>query len=165
MPTQIQTRLEIPLIDIPQQVSVFSLVQILFPSVQRSKALLPALLQKQYRAPAHTAAELAQLFILLKDLLIFLSSQPQLWCDNILAISLSSNPVFHARTKHIEVDYHFFRKKVLQKLMVVRYVTTQDQLANIFTKGLHPRLFQLLRSKLQVDARPISLKGTVNQDN
>ena len=84
--------------------------------------------------------------MLLKDLRIFLPTRPMLWCDNISVISLAANPVFHARTKHVEVDYHFIREKVLQKAMEIRYVNTIDQVADIFTKGLHPRRSQFLRA-------------------
>ena len=74
--------------------------------------------------------------MLLIDLGIFLSTPPLLWCDNISVLAIASNPVFHARTKHIEVDYHFVREKVLWKDLMVKFISSNDQLANIFTKGL-----------------------------
>lgn len=58
---------------------------------------------------------MSKLRTLLKDLHIFLLVCPKLCCDNISAIALASNPVVHMRTKHIEVDYHFIREKVLRK--------------------------------------------------
>lgn len=74
-----------------------------------------------------TTAELSWICMLLKDLKIFLPARPMLCCDNISAISLAAKLVFHARTKHVEVDYHFIHEKVLQKAMEVRYVNAVDQ--------------------------------------
>lgn len=55
------------------------------------------------------------------------SSRPVIWCDNISAGALAANPVFHARTKHIEVDVHFIRDLVLKGKMEVRYIPSTDQ--------------------------------------
>ncbi|GKB84552.1 putative RNA-directed DNA polymerase [Tanacetum coccineum] len=74
---------------------------------------------------------------LLNELGIRSSSTPILWCDNLGATYLSANPIFHAHTKQVEIDYHFVREKV-----------------NIFTKPLPTPRFLFLRSKLQVVARP-----------
>jgi hypothetical protein len=57
-----------------------------------------------------------------------------LWCDNLGATYLTANPVFHARTKHIEVDFHFVREKVAQGALDVRFVSSADQVADAFTK-------------------------------
>jgi histone deacetylase 1/2 len=73
---------------------------------------------------------------LLKELRI---SQPRahvLWCDNLGATYLAANPVFHARTKHIEVDFHFVREKVALGALDIRFVSSQDQVADAFTKPL-----------------------------
>ena len=92
---------------------------------------------------------------------ISLSSPPTLWCDNVGAISLASIPVFHARTKHIEVDYHFICEKVLNKDIVVRYISTHDQIADVLTKDHTTARFMFLRSKLMVIPIHISLQGNV----
>ena len=85
--------------------------------------------ESEYRCLAHTAAELSWLRMLFKDLQIPLFHVPTIWCENISAISLASNPVFHARTKQIEVDYHFIREKVLHKDLQVRNISTVDQVS------------------------------------
>jgi len=64
------------------------------------------------------------------------SKTPVLWCDNLVAKSISENSVFHSRTKHIEIDVHFVREKVECGAVEIRYVPTMYQIADIFTKGL-----------------------------
>ena len=88
---------------------------------------------------------------------------PVLWCDNISALALASNLVYHARTKHIEIDYHFVREKVLNRDILIKFISTNDQLADIFTKSLSSARFLLLRSKLMVTSSPISLRGAVRE--
>jgi hypothetical protein len=59
-----------------------------------------------------------------------------IYCDNISNILLANNPVYHARSKHIEVHYHFIREKVLAKEIDLIHVSTENQVADIFTKAL-----------------------------
>ena len=87
--------------------------------------------ESEYKAVANATAELIWVEALLKELGVKQESPPVLWCDNIGATYLSSNPVFHARTKHIEVDFHFVRERVAQKSLQVRFVPSKDQLADI----------------------------------
>ena len=122
------------------------------PTVARSST------EAEYRCLAQTAAEVTWLCSLLRDLHIPLSSIPLIWCDNVSAISLTFNPVFHAQTKHIEIDYHFVREKVTQKQLEVRFISTLDQLVDIFTKGLHAGRVRDLQAKLRVRPRPHQLE-------
>ncbi|XP_047335705.1 uncharacterized mitochondrial protein AtMg00810-like [Impatiens glandulifera] len=115
--------------------------------------------ESEYRALAYTTADLCWIQSLLSELRVSLSSSPVLWCDNIGAAFLLVNPVFHARTKHIEIDFHFVREKVTRKQLLIQYIPTEDQVADIFTKGLSSHRFALLRSKLTVCASPFRLKG------
>ncbi|KAI5354966.1 hypothetical protein L3X38_007861 [Prunus dulcis] len=66
----------------------------------------------EYRALATTAAELAWIRQLFYDLHVSLHIPPLIHCDNISAISLASNPIFHFRMKHLQIDYHFVRERV-----------------------------------------------------
>lgn len=116
--------------------------------------------EAEYRSMALATAELYWLRMLLQELRVSLSSPPILWCDNVGAIALASNPVFHARTKHIEVDYHFIREKVVNKDIRVRYISTHDQVSDVFTKGQTAMRFKYLRSKLLVTL-PSSICGGV----
>ena len=86
---------------------------------------------------------------------------PIIWCDNIGATSLASNPVAHARTKHIEIDIHFVRDKVLQKVLDIRYVPTEEQIADALTKVLSGPRFHGLSVKLTLGQSPSRLRGCV----
>jgi histone deacetylase 1/2 len=104
----------------------------------------------EYKAVANATAELIWIQALLCELKIPQRQPPVLWCDNIGATYLSSNPVFHARTKHIEVDYHFVRERVAQKLMQIKFISSKDQLADIFTKPVSLLLFTGCRRNLNL---------------
>lgn len=92
------------------------------PTVSRS------FIEAEYRALASLAAELCWICMLLTDFGVFLHEPPTLWCDNVFALAIATNPVFHARTKHIEVDYHFVHEKVLCCDLQVQFVSSHDQL-------------------------------------
>uniref|UniRef100_A0A2N9IXX5 CCHC-type domain-containing protein n=1 Tax=Fagus sylvatica TaxID=28930 RepID=A0A2N9IXX5_FAGSY len=112
------------------------------PTVARSST------EAEYRALANCAADLAWVRMVLKDLGIFLHAPPTIWCDNLSALALATNPVFHARTKHVEVDYHFIREKVTNRDLQLHHISTDDQLADILTKALPSPRFRYLQDKL-----------------
>ncbi|XP_071681022.1 uncharacterized mitochondrial protein AtMg00810-like [Lolium perenne] len=92
--------------------------------------------ESEYKALANATAELVWVQSLLRELGVAQDRPPVLWCDNIGATYLSSNPFFHARTKHIEVDFHFVRERVSRKQLQIRFISSKDQVADIFTKPL-----------------------------
>ncbi|MCO5614959.1 hypothetical protein L7F22_069245 [Adiantum nelumboides] len=73
-----------------------------------------------------------------------------IYCDNISSIMLAKNPLYHARTKHIEVHYHFIREKVLAGEIDLVYVKTNDQVVDIFTKALGKEKFCSFRKALGI---------------
>jgi len=103
--------------------------------------------------------------MLLCELRIPLPRAPIVWCDNISALTLTSNPVYHARTKHIEVNYHFVREKVLKKDIAISFISTGDQIAHMFTKEQSTARFQFLQTKLTVLPAPVTLQGDVKPSN
>jgi hypothetical protein len=99
--------------------------------------------------------------MLFKELHIPLPSLPIIWCDNVGALAL--NPVYHAQIKHIEVDYHFIHEKVLNKDIVPKYISTVNQVANVFTKGLSAIHFSQLCTKLHVHHLLLRLRGLLSK--
>ena len=72
------------------------------------------------------------------------------YCDNVSAVYLSTNPVQHQRTKHMEIDLHFVRDRVAIGDVRVLHVSTTSQFADIFTKGLSSSTFSEFRSSLNI---------------
>lgn len=90
--------------------------------------------EAEYKAIANGTAEVVWLQSLLKELRVPQPRPPVLWCDNLSATYFTANPVFHARTKHIEVDFHFVHEKVALGTIEVQFISSADQVADAFTK-------------------------------
>ncbi|CAN6714288.1 unnamed protein product [Malus baccata var. baccata] len=97
--------------------------------------------EAEYKALAHCAADVFWIRSLLKDLRQFLPVPPHLHCDNLSTLALCSNPVFHSKIKHLDTYYHFVRERVQKGDITVQYIPTDEQVADVFTKGLHSPIF------------------------
>lgn len=106
--------------------------------------------EAEYKALANTTTELIWLQSLLRELGVVLSRPPVLWCDNLGATYMTASPRFHGRTKHIEVDFHFVHEQVARKLLDIRFISSNDQVADGFMKPISLRQLDLFRSNLNL---------------
>lgn len=95
---------------------------------KKETTVSPSFAESEYRTMTSTVCELMWLYYLLNDLHYLL------YCDNKAAIHITSNPVFHERTKHIEIDCHLVRDHLKACLFELRHVTSIAQVVDILTK-------------------------------
>ena len=111
------------------------------------------------------ALELFWIEAFLNELHIPFSTPLVLLCDNLSVNQLAAHPILHARTKHIEIDYHFIRDRVLCKSLLVKFIPFEEHLSDILTKPLPTCQFQSLHTKLTVLHNPFSLREDVEKCN
>lgn len=99
---------------------------------------------------ALTTCEVLWVTQLLKELGLKHLPPTVLKCDNNVALSIAANPVLHERTKHIEVDCHFIREKIVEGILNLTYLPTKNQLVDVLIKILPSSQFKNLLSKLGV---------------
>lgn len=116
----------------------------------------------EYKALANGIAEVTWIQSLLKELGVHQARAPVLWCDNLGATYLTTNPVFHARTKHIEVNFHFVREKVAMGALYVRFISSNDRLADGLTKPTSRDMLSRLRYNLNLVT--VKIEGEYKQD-
>ncbi|KAK2965746.1 hypothetical protein RJ640_003284 [Escallonia rubra] len=104
--------------------------------------------ESEYRAMAQSTCEVMWICHLLEEISLKPPLPAKLWCDNQAARHIASNPVYHERTKHIEVDCHFIREKIQENLISTSYVKTGEQLGDILTKSLNGTRVEYLCNKL-----------------
>ncbi|RDY11211.1 Copia protein, partial [Mucuna pruriens] len=102
----------------------------------------------EFRAMAYSICEGLWMKIIIDDLKVKYKGSIKLFCDNNSTISISHNPVQHNRTKYIEINRHFIKKKLNNGLVVTAHVSIGLHVADVFTKGLPIVRFQELNGKL-----------------
>jgi histone deacetylase 1/2 len=107
--------------------------------------------EAEYKSLANATAEVMWVRTLLKELGVKGPKFARLWCHNLGATYMLANPVFHARTKYIEVDFHFVRERVAQGLLQIRFISTKDQVDDGFTKPISVRQLEEFRHNLNLD--------------
>lgn len=127
------------------------------PTISRSSA------EAEYKGVANAVAEACWLRNLLLKMGRPLTKATVVYCDNVSAVYLSSNLVQHQRTKHIEIDIHFVREKVIKGEVRVLHVPSTIQYADIFTKGLPSSLFLSFLSGLGVVEPPLRLREGIRR--
>ncbi|CAL2225061.1 unnamed protein product [Prunus armeniaca] len=115
---------------------------------QRTDSLSSA--EADYRAMASTCYEVTWLRFLLQDLHLPSSGASRMYCDNHAALHIAANPIFHERTRHIEMYCHFIRDKILDGNVSTWHVNSSQQLADTFTKPLGKEKFSAMLRKLGV---------------
>ncbi|GKE64588.1 ribonuclease H-like domain-containing protein [Tanacetum coccineum] len=115
--------------------------------------------EAEYRGVANVVAETAWIRNLLPELHNPFFTATLVYYDNVSAVYMSTNPVQHQRTKHIEIDIHFVRDMVARGQVRVLHVSSRYQYADIFTKGLPSALFEKFRTSLSVRSSPAQTAG------
>lgn len=117
---------------------------------KKQKSVSRSSTEAEYRSVANTASEIRWICNFLTKLGITLPAPPVIYCDNVGATFLCSNPIFHTRMKHVALDYHFICGQIQNRLLCVSHVHTKDQLTDTLTKPLPRQRFLELRDKIGV---------------
>ena len=120
-------------------------------SARKQSLIALSTAEAKYIALTSVAHEVLYVKALIGELYEPITSPIPIYCDNQGAIALASNDKFHVRTKHIDLRYHFVRELIRDGTLDLKYIPTNDNLADAFTKALpRPRL-EMLRSNMSVD--------------
>ena len=122
---------------VPQRVTVLHWDQVLFSwSSKKQPTVALSSTEAEYRAACSGTCEVVWLRRLLGEIGFSQQSPSIVLCENQSCLAIARNPVFHARTKHIEVQYHFVREKILDSTIYLEHCSTTDNLADLYTKAL-----------------------------
>ena len=104
--------------------------------------------EAEYIAFATCCTQVLWMIQTLSDLEVNYIALIPIHCDNTSAISVSKNHVFHSKTKHIPIKYHFLREQVTNTVVSLRYIPSKDQIVDIFTKPLAKAQFEYMHQNL-----------------
>ncbi|PKU67074.1 Retrovirus-related Pol polyprotein from transposon TNT 1-94 [Dendrobium catenatum] len=119
-------------------------------SVKKQITVAKSSTEAEYRSLSSATSDIIWLRRLLTDFQLAPSMPTPLYCDNTSAMAIAHNLVFHARTKHIEIDYQFIRQHINNAEISLHHIHSEDQPADLLTKPLYGSRFQELRSKLGI---------------
>ncbi|KAI0516046.1 hypothetical protein KFK09_008718 [Dendrobium nobile] len=119
-------------------------------SVKKQVTIAKSSTEAEYRALSAATSKVLWLRRLSAELQLEQHSPTTIYHDNISAIAIAKNPVFHARTKHIEIDYLFIRQRISNGNIIIQHIPSQEQLADILTKPFSSTRYNFLRSKLTI---------------
>lgn len=115
--------------------------------------------EAEYRAVCAATCEVVWLRQLLDELGFPQRKGSSILCDNQSCLAIARNPVFHARTKHIEIQYHYVREQFLAGAVTLDYCRTEDNLADLFTKALQQQVVRTHSRSLGLVPHPGSERG------
>jgi hypothetical protein len=126
---------------------------------QRQRTVATSTTEAEYMALYSGTQEITWLKQMLLELGIMDANPTVIFQDNQGSIALAENPVYHQRTKHIDVKYHFIRKKIEDKVIQLRYCATDEMVADIMTKNLVKIKFEMNREKMQIHLIEMAREG------
>eukprot|EP00253_Pinus_taeda_P018842 PITA_18842 len=124
---------------------------------QRSIAL--STVEAEYMVASQVACEAIWMRKIIVGLFGQMMDPTVIYCDNQSCIKLSENPVFHDRSKHIDIRYHHLRDCVVKRIMMLHYISTEEQDADILTKALSKGKFEFHRDRIEVADNPFLVEG------
>jgi hypothetical protein len=126
---------------------------------RKQSSIALSIAEAEYIAACSASCEAIWLRKLLTDLFDLEMEATTILCDNQSCIKMTENPVFHDRSKHIEIRYHYIRDMVQRGALKLQYVSTDEQVADVLTKPLSRVKFEHFRDKLGIVRKDLPRKG------